>query len=549
MCEVRFLVSSEEEPVAKSNRQVARSALVLLFLLLPSFTFPAGSQAQAQAGAPGPEEMVIYPQAVVQVEELAPVAPAGERLGAEERVGRVVPRRIPDPEFLRQEKEKLRREGSGSRLAPETALQPESALKLAPSVGPTILTDFIGLRKSESGGFIPPDTQVAAGPNHLFEAVNTEGRILTKTGTVISTFSLNDFFLLPSSTFLTDPRIHFDRISERWFVSASTDEDTSGTWQLAVSMSDDPTAGFSIYTVTIIGAMPDFPSIGFNDDKVVLTGDAFACTTSCDGGFLGTMFLVINKVELLLGGTVHATFFPPDQGLFAIQPAHSLSSTTTLYMAAVQFNKAKKVRIWSLTGIPSGVPGGVTATTVDRPISTLKTPPDARQRGTTGLIATNDNALLDAVFRDGSLWLAANAACRPRGDKETRACLRFIQVLTGAMRIKQDFNFGNAGAYYYYPAIQTDSGNNLITVFSRSSSSEFASVYASGRLTTDPSNTLRNPVLIKAGEAAYGADRWGDYSGAAVDPSDPTKVWVAGEYARVEGGSEWGTWIAEIQLP
>ncbi len=60
---------------------------------------------------------------------------------------------------------------------------------------------------------------------------------------------------------------------------------------------------------------------------------------------------------------------------------------------------------------------------------------------------------------------------------------------------------------------------------------------------------LRNPVLIKAGEAAYGADRWGDYSGAAIDPSDQTKVWVAGEYARVEGGSEWGTWIAEIQLP
>jgi len=37
--------------------------------------------------------------------------------------------------------------------------------------------------------------------------------------------------------------------------------------------------------------------------------------------------------------------------------------------------------------------------------------------------------------------------------------------------------------------------------------------------------------------------------GAAVDLADQTKVWVAGEYARVEGGSEWGTWIAEIQLP
>ncbi len=526
--------------MAKSIRQVAHAALVVLFLLVLSLVSPPGSRAQAQVGAPAPEEVIIYPDSVIQVESLAPAAP-------EERVGRVVPRRVPDPELLRQEKEKLRREGSKRGLAPEPLLP------LAPSAGPSILTSFIGLRKSESGGFIPPDTQVAAGPNHIFEVVNTEGRILNKDGSALPTpfdvpFSLNAFFGLSPSTFLTDPRIRFDPLSSRWFVSAATDEDTQGTWRLAVSASDDPTAGFTIYTVTIIGAMPDFPAIGINNDKVVLTGDAFACTTSCDGGFLGTMFIVINKADLLAGGTAHANFFPPDQGLFAIQPASSLSSTTTLYMAAVKFNKAKKVRIWSVVGIP-GVGGGASFTTVDRSINTLKTPPTAQQKGTSSRVETNDNALLDAVFRNGSLWLAANSACRPSGDKKTHACLRFIQVLTGAMSLNQDFDFGTAGADCYYPAIQTDSGNNLIAVFSRSSKSEFASVYASGRLTTDASNTLRAPVRIKAGEAAYGADRWGDYSGAAVDPSDQTKVWVAGEYARVEGGSEWGTWIAEIQLP
>src|SRR5262249_5754025 len=41
-------------------------------------------------------------------------------------------------------------------------------------------------------------------------------------------------------------------------------------------------------------------------------------------------------------------------------------------------------------------------------------------------------------------------------------------------------------------------------------------------------------------------DRWGDYSGAGIDPVDQTTVWVAGEYARVEGGAEWGTWIAQL---
>lgn len=43
-------------------------------------------------------------------------------------------------------------------------------------------------------------------------------------------------------------------------------------------------------------------------------------------------------------------------------------------------------------------------------------------------------------------------------------------------------------------------------------------------------------------------NRWGDYSGAGIDPSDQTKVWVAGEYAPKNrtGKSEWGTWIAEV---
>jgi len=498
---------------------------------------PPNSHAQAQTGGQKPESLSIHHDGVVHVKEL-PLAPLSARLD------RVVPRRVPDPELLRQRKEELRHEQPKSPEVPGLALQLESALSSGPSIG----TNFIGLRKSESGDFIPPDTQVAAGPNHIFEVVNTEGRIFMKDGTPISTFDLNTFFGLPLSTFLTDPKIRFDPMSDRWFVMAATDEDTFGTWRLAVSTSDDPTDPFVLYTFPTPGAMPDFPALGINDDKVILTGNAFACTTICGNTFLGTMFIVWNKANLVAGGTVSANFFPPPQGLFSIQPAHSLPSTTTLFMAAVKFGKAKKVRIWSVTGVP-GVGGGATFTSVDLRIATLGIPPDAVQMGTSDLVATNDSNLLDAVFRDGSLWLTANTACKPSGDKRRRACLRFTQILTGALTVAQDFNVGTVGTYAYYAAIQIDNDNNLIAVFSRSSASEFASVYASGRLTTDTLNTLQTPVLIKAGEAPYGADRWGDYSGAGIDPSDQTTVWVAGEYALLPaGGSEWGTWIAQITI-
>ena len=530
--------------MTQSLRRFARLAIALMLPLLPMLISPPGSHAQAQAGGQAAEELIVHHDGVVHVKDLPPAAPDAP-------VYQVIPRKFPHPELLRQKKEEFLQRRQETQPTPESPLRFEAPV-IASSL--TASTGFIGLRFSDTAGFIPPDTQVAAGPNHLFEVVNTEGRIFMKDGTVLSTFNLNTFFGLSRSTFLSDPKIRFDPMTGHWFISAITLGNSSGAWRLAVSRSSDPFDGFFLYSIITSGAGPDFDALGFNDDKVVLTANAFNCVPNCVNGstFLGAMFIVLKKDDLLAGSsTPKFQFFAPDLALNTIQPAHSLSSTTTLFMAAADSGSATSIRIWSLTGVPDGTGGGVTSTTTDLAINTLSTPPPAAQKDTLTPIETNDNDLLDAVFRDDSLWVAANSACTPSGDTNPRACLRFIQIdTTGSMAVQQDFDFGTTGGYYYYPAIQTDSANNLLTVFSKSSASEFASVYASGRLTSDTLNTLQTPVLIHAGEAAYQpfADRWGDYSGAGIDPSDLASVWVAGEYARMEGGSEWGTWIAKIGL-
>jgi uncharacterized repeat protein (TIGR01451 family) len=88
-------------------------------------------------------------------------------------------------------------------------------------------------------------------------------------------------------------------------------------------------------------------------------------------------------------------------------------------------------------------------------------------------------------------------------------------------------------------------------VFSGSSSATYAGVYASGQKTTDVVNSFQSPPFqLKNGENSYTpfANRWGDYSGAALDPASPSTVWVAGEYVYISGGSEWGTYIAPVQI-
>jgi hypothetical protein len=487
--------------------------------------------ALAQKPAAGPDLIDLAPNGEVNVQSLPT---AGPRLP----VHKEMPFSTPDIAELGSTKDLQEK-------APELAPNASAVITAPTVISPSATTGFLGLRRSESGGWVPPDTQVGAGPNHVFEAVNLEGRVWAKDGTLVKSFDLNTFF--GTTAQLSDPKIRFDAASGRWFVAVISYNNsfTAGAWRLAVSTSSDPSGTFVLYTASTTKSAPDFPALGISDDKVVLTANAFR-----GNNFLGTEFIVIDKAGLVAGGSAHSAFFGPPQGLFTIQPAHSLTSTSTLYMASVAFNSATSLRVWSVRGVP-GVGAGVTITSSNFAINSLTSPPNALQSGTNTTIETNDNRLLDAAYANGALWLAGTSACVPSGDTATRSCLRFIKLSTSSTITKsQDFDFGQSGFYYYYPAIQIDGSGNLVSVFSGSSATTFAGVYSSAQKTTDGANTFQAPVLIKAGENAYTpfANRWGDYSGAARDPSDPTTVWVSGEYVRAEGGSEWGTWIAPVQV-
>jgi len=192
------------------------------------------------------------------------------------------------------------------------------------------------------GGAIPPDTQVAVGPDHIFEAVNDHVRIWsrqTNPPSVIYDNDLGAFFKVDFFTYVvSDPRARYDAASGRWFVSVVTLGFDSlfqniGSWRLAVSKTSDPTGTYTLYVASFNDAFPDFPSLGFNDDKLALTGNAFTISTQ---QFLGSEFLVLRKSDLIAGASPPAQeFFAPPQAVDSIQVAESLSSTSTLYMAAV----------------------------------------------------------------------------------------------------------------------------------------------------------------------------------------------------------------------
>jgi hypothetical protein len=482
------------------------------------------------------------------------------------------PFRVADPAAYRLHKAAI---DSGAVLP---ALPSLATLALT-STTPTFSTNFAALAFPDSDcgpDCEPPDTQVAAGPTQIFEVINVAGRLYDKSGTPIGgAFELNHLFGADPALFSSDPRIQYDTISGRWFVSLlildTTDITTAqnGSFNLAVSKDSNPLDGFFTYSVETPGDFPDQPSLGFNDDKVGTGGNSFSCNPDCnDGPFEGNEFLIWNKSELLAGATtIDTDFYPPgeDNTDFPIIPAKSRSSTSTLWMLSAFGTQntppppivLNELDIWSVTGVP-GVDTGSTANDTVTSVAAFTDPPNAPQKGSTHKINTADSRLLDVVFRDGQLWASGNDSCQPSGDTTQRSCLQFFEVLTSGVSpvVNQDFSFGTKNFFDYYPSVDLDSSDDLITSFSQSSSTEFPSAYVDGRLAGDSVNTLGTPVLFEAGAQSYNSNdtsggpfRWGDYSGAGVDPVDQTAIWVAAEYATsATTGINWGTEIAEARV-
>jgi hypothetical protein len=114
---------------------------------------------------------------------------------------------------------------------------------------------------------------------------------------------------------------------------------------------------------------------------------------------------------------------------------------------------------------------------------------------------------------------------------------------TGSPAVVVDGDIGLTGTDLYYPAITVDGQGEPYVAATMSSPTIPASVVTFGRSAASGQFVGES---LWSGTGSYKGTRWGDYSGAALDPADPTDVWVAGEYSAPAGSPNWGTAIGEL---
>jgi hypothetical protein len=404
-----------------------------------------------------------------------------------------------------------------------------------------------------SGGLTPPDVQVAVGPSHILEAVNVNLGVYSKQGTSITSYSLSTL-LATGSDFISDPRIIYDRGTSRWFLTVV--DVTTGQVVIAVSKTPDPLGVWLPYRVPAAptSTCPDQPILGVGILNIVVSVNMFSSCRSVNFTYGGAQFWVLNKTNLI-DGTGSPSIWTSAlyaQGV-SIHPARMETPSPVQYLVSTLWNFATNtsstLQVFSVTGSPPGV---VQVTVTESSIAMADMPPSARQPDPNYVLDTADFRVQDAVWSRGVLWLGFNEACP---EMLPTACVRLIQLDTHPIAIRQDFRLSSVSRNYFYPALAVDAAGDLAVLAGYSSADEYPGLQVTGRLSQDPVGVLQTPVTVRAG---VGLDRswchpitavcrYGDYFGASIDPSDPSRVWFAGQFGRGVGVG-WGTFVLPIQI-
>jgi hypothetical protein len=486
-----------------------------------------------------PETRVAPLRSIVHLADMAPVMPPAPDAAPSGMLHRFmpVPSNLPVP--------------PGTALpAPQAPVTPPAPLVLlGPS--PKALASFQALGDDDTQ--IPPDTQGAAGPNHLMVTLNSGVRIENKSGAVLSTVSLGSFWSTTGATNIFDPRVAYDPFGNRWIFAAVTNEASAvSSIVVGVSQTSDPAGLWNLYREDADSSdvnWADYTQLGFNKDWIVITVNMYAIS---GGAFQGSKVWVFGKANLYAGNPATETIFS-DNDVAPTPAATYDNSLGTLYLARNWNGNSNGTGFLRISSV-SGAVGSETYTAAGPFVQTSNVwdfkPPNeedfAPEMATTRKIQNGDARILNVVYRNGSIWAAQNAFL-PAGNP-TRTAAQWWQFLpAGTLQQFGRVDDPAGTVFYAYPTIAVNKENDVM---------QFVSASYSFRFGADPVNMLRSDTLLKAGEASYYKtfsdvpNRWGDFSNTVVDPSNDLDFWTIQEYAAspkfANGDDRWGTWWGRV---
>lgn len=471
-------------------------------------------------------------------------------------------RRIPAP-IPAEQVERLRE--AAQFLAPNSRIQGATPQGLATQKAPSAGIGFDALDYTEccgGGGNVPPDPDIAVGPNHVIVVVNVAFKIFDKSGNLLAgPTTLASFFAgtpgcSAGATF--DPVLAYDESTDRFIIGV----DGNGTdFCVAATQTGNPTGTWNRYgfATNFAGAFFDYPHMGVGRDALYMGANQFG--GSLPAGFEGRVW-AMDKAAMYAGSPLTVVTKTTTDLNSTPQPAklhgfkagtwptsgphyimtevydganHSVWSWTDPFGSNV-FVKKADLDLAAFTGVPGGMP-------VDVPQSGGQP------------IQGNDFRGLDTEYRNGFIWMTNTISCNPGSGPVN--CLRWAKIdpAPPVPVIVDAGVFATNGQFRTFPDLAVNQCGDMAIGYTKSSASMFPSIFVNGRESGDPAGMLQSEVQLKAGTIAYTAfdtppRRWGDYTGMTIDPDGKT-FWYLGEYSKNTGtnNGRWGTYVGSFTFP
>ena len=438
--------------------------------------------------------------------------------------------------------------------------------EVLPEVSATKGIVFDGIATTQ---YVPSDSNLAVGPNHIVETVNVQYAVYNKSGAILAgpTNITTLFASLGGNCAAngSDPIVNYDRLADRWVISdvGINSLFTAFSECVAVSKTNDPSGAYFLYAYSFGGNLNDYPKLSV---WPTASNSAYLATYNIFQGpalvnFLGADICAFDRTKMLAGTASAAQLCkmtPNNEGSYLPSDIDGstapVDGTPGLYLTW-QNNNPGQLYLRKLTlNFTAGTATLSSPATINVANQTLACGNGGTcvpQLGTTQTLDTLGDRLMYRFavrhFSDHDRAVVNHAVA-----SGSQVAVRWYELYdpAGSVTVNQQGTFAPDTTFRWMASMAEDKNGDIGLGYSASSSSIHPAIRFTGRVPSDTLGTMETEASILEGTGSqfggqYG-NRWGDYTAMQVDPSDDCTFWYVDQYEKVNGVFNWYTSIASF---
>ena len=443
---------------------------------------------------------------------------------------------------------------------------------------PALNTQFAGM--PNISGYLPPDTEMAVGPNHILQVVNSTYQIFDKSGNSIAgPFDTNTLWSGFGGRCQTDNDgdavFLYDEQNDQWILSQFAVSAAPESVCFAISQTGDPTGSYYLYQL-VTDDFPDYYKLGLMNSpgQVALY---MGYNTGFQNGYAAYAIDYENMRQGLAPRSAQFYTNYPNLLMPADSDGIAPAANTPGYFYTIRDagesyfgNPANDSIDIYVFDVDFDTPANTTFS-LDQVITNADGMTDFNWT-VCGFFVTNclpqpgTSTLIDS----NSWWPQQRFQFRNFGSYQTlvgawgvnavssgkRSAIRWFELrkntASSTWTYRQEGTFTPDTDNRFSPSIAMDAGGNIGLGYSVTSSSTFPSLrYTVHDASVDGLGVMETEATLFAGGGSqtHSSGRWGDYSAMEIDPLDGCTFWFTSEYLASNSSGSWRTRIGSFTVP